>query len=141
MKLIKMIVLTVIGGLIYLLMEMLFRGHTHWTMLIDGGICGYLVGELDEIIPWKMSFVMQCILGGILITGVEFISGYIVNICLGWNVWDYSNRPFNLMGQICLEFTCLWIIVCAVWLPVYDYIKYALFNEEKPYYSILGGKR
>ncbi len=140
MKALRMIILTIIGGLIYIVVEIAFRGHTHWTMLIVGGICGYLVGELDDIIPWKMSFVIQCILGGIVITLVEFISGCIINIWLGWNVWDYSGLPFNLWGQICLGFTLLWMLACAVWIPIYDYINYSLFNEDKPHYSILGGK-
>lgn len=140
MKVFRMAILTIIGGLIYIMVEIAFRGHSHWTMLIDGGICGYLVGELDDIMPWKMSFVVQCILGGIVITIVEFISGCIINIWLGWNVWDYSGLPFNLWGQICLGFTLLWMLACAVWIPIYDYINYSLFNEDKPHYSILGGK-
>lgn len=138
MKIFRMAILTFIGGLIYITVEVMFRGYTHWTMLSVGGICGYLVGELDDLIPWKMSFIMQCILGGFVITAIEFISGCVINIWLGWDVWDYSSRPFNLLGQICIEFTFLWILACVVWIPVYDYINYSLFGGDKPYYSILG---
>ncbi|MCM1236871.1 MAG: putative ABC transporter permease [Ruminococcus flavefaciens] len=138
MKAFKMAVLTFIGGLLYIIFEILFRGYTHWTMFIVGGICGYLVEELDDILPWNMPFVIQCVLGGLTITMVEFISGCIINIWLEWNVWDYSKLPFNLLGQVCLSFTALWILVCAIWIPLCDYINYALFNEEKPHYTILG---
>lgn len=140
MKVFRMAVLTFIGGLLYIMFEMLCRGHTHWTMLVVGGICGFMVGELDDILPWKMSFIMQCILGGLVVTVVEFISGCIINLWLKWDVWDYSNIPFNLLGQICLSFTALWILVCAIWIPTYDFINYILFDEEKPHYSI-GGKK
>lgn len=141
MKIFRMAVLTFIGGLIYITVEVMFRGYTHWTMLVVGGICGCLVGELDDLIPWEMPFIAQCILGGLVVTAVEFVSGCIINIWLGWDVWDYSNLPFNLLGQVCIWFTFLWVLVCAVWIPVYDYINYSLFGGEKPRYSILGGKK
>ena len=35
----------------------------------------------------------------------------IVNIILQWNVWDYSNVPFNVMGQICLPFSIIWFFL------------------------------
>ncbi len=140
MKIFRMAVLTLIGGLIYIIVEIMFRGYTHWTMLVVGGICGCLVGELDDLIPWEMPFVAQCILGGLVITAVEFASGCIINIWLGWDVWDYSNLPLNLLGQVCAGFTFLWVLACAVWIPVYDYINYSLFGGDKPRYFILGGK-
>lgn len=141
MKMFRAVVLTIIGGLLYILSELSFRGHTHWTMIIVGGICGYCVGELDDILTWKMPFVLQCIFGGIVITLVEFISGCIINLWLDWKVWDYSQMPFNVLGQICLPFTVLWIIVCMIWIPIYDFINYVLFDEEKPHYSLIGGKK
>ena len=33
------ILVFVLGGSAYGLMEILFRGHTHWTMVITGGAC------------------------------------------------------------------------------------------------------
>lgn len=136
MKISKMVILTVIGGLLYMIIELLFRGHTHWTMFIVGGVCGYGVGELDEVLPWEMPFILQCILGGLLITAIEFIAGCIINLWLGWNVWDYSQLPFNVLGQVCLLFSLLWVAVCAVWIPTYDYINYCLFDEDKPHYLL-----
>ena len=35
----------------------------------------------------------------------------VVNLLLGWGVWDYTNRPFNLLGQICLLFSGLWTLL------------------------------
>ena len=75
MKGIRMIVLTIIGGLLYFMCELITRGHSHWTMLIVGGICGFLVGELDEVLSWEMPFFLQCILGAkgrpMIMTGIR----------------------------------------------------------------------
>ena len=44
-----------------------------------------------------------------MITAVEFETGLLVNLTLGWGVWDYSDMPLNLMGQICPAFTLAWL--------------------------------
>lgn len=81
-------------------------------MFILGGLCFVLLGLINEIIPWNMPLLLQGIMGSaIIVTPLEFITGYIVNIQLGWNIWDYSSMPFNFMGQICLSFSILWIFI------------------------------
>lgn len=132
----KTFILFCFGGIMYNTLERMARGHTHWTMFIVGGICFYLIGTINEVIPWSMAFWKQCVIGGCIVTAVEFISGCIINIWLGWNVWDYSNMPFNILGQICLPFSLLWCIVSAVAIVWDDYLRYRLFNEEKPVYKL-----
>ena len=50
-----------------------------------------------------------------IITAVELCSGVLLNTVLGLRVWDYSMRPFNFMGQICIGYTFLWF---ALSIPV-----------------------
>ena len=85
-----------IGGFVYVGIELLFRGRSHYTMFIVGGICFLLVGSLNEVIKKPMSLLTQGIIGAIMITAVEFLTGCIVNLHLHWNVWDYSNMPGNM---------------------------------------------
>ncbi|MBR0599072.1 putative ABC transporter permease [Sinanaerobacter chloroacetimidivorans] len=100
-----------IGAFGYGLMETFFRGGTHWTMLVTGGVCFvilYYINSKNENAPlWK-----KCLVGALIITTIEFAVGCIVNLWLGWNVWDYSRYPFNIFGQICLAFTFLWFLLC-----------------------------
>lgn len=117
----------------YLEIEMLFRGRTHWTMFIVGGICFYLVGLVNEVIPWEMPIWQQCFIGALIITFVELISGCIINLILEWNVWDYSEMPFNVLGQICLPFSLVWYAISALVIIMDDYMRYAM-GEEKPRY-------
>lgn len=135
--LMKLLTLFLSGGLIYILIEMLWRGHTHWTMFMVGGICFVLVGLINEWFTFEMPLVSQMVISMFVITVVEFIAGYIINIRLSWNVWDYSEMPFNLKGQICLPYMGLWFLLSALAIVLDDYLRYWLFGEEKPRYKIL----
>ena len=53
------------------------------------------------------------------------------------NVWNYSALPLNIMGQICLPFSLLWLLLSGVIIVVDDYIRYKFFNEKKPKYKFL----
>ena len=136
-QILKQIFLYIIGGLIYLLIEILFRGHTHWTMFIVGALCFTLIGLLNEYPNFRLSLIYQGILGSIIITTLEFISGIVINIILKWNVWDYSNQPLNLLGQICLPFSLAWIFLAIIAVFVDDILRYIIFKEEIPKYKIL----
>ena len=115
-SIIKFVVVFIAGGLIYGAMEIIFRGHTHWSMMVAGGICAiflYLIAVKSREPLW-----MKWIMGGAVITTVEFMAGIIVNIVLGWNVWSYAHNRANLFGQICLLFTLLWVLISVpgIWL-------------------------
>ena len=99
-------------------------------MFLLGGLCFLIVGAINNFLPWEMYFEVQSILGAIIITIFEFIVGVIVNIILKWNVWNYATVPFNIMGQICLPFSLIWIVLSAVIIIVDDYIRYKLFKEK-----------
>lgn len=95
-----------------------------------------LVGAINELFTWELPFVMQCVIGAAVITLVEFVAGLIVNVWLGWDVWDYSGAPFNIMGQICLPYSALWCLAAAIAIVLDDYIRYWFFSEEKPRYKL-----
>ncbi len=124
-----------VGGLIYVLMEIVYRGHSHWTMFIVGGVCFVLCGLLNEVFDWDTPIWIQMFICACIITGVEFLAGCIFNLWLKLDVWDYSNLPFNVLGQICVPFTLLWYIISPVAIILDDYLRYWFFGEEKPRYK------
>ena len=134
--LLKNTILCFIGGAIYYLIEIAWRGYSHWTMCLLGGFCFLCIGLINEFFTWEIKIWKQAIYGTALITVLEFFSGCIINIWLGWNVWDYSNVPFNVLGQICLPYIILWFPLTIVGIVLDDYLRYWLFNEEKPHYKI-----
>ena len=99
-----------LGGLLYILVELIWRGYSHWTMILLGGLCFVLIGLLDEI-QQKPPVLLQMLQGASIVTFLEFITGCVLNLWLGLGVWDYSNMPFNILGQICLPFTFIWFFI------------------------------
>ena len=135
MKKLRPLIQFVIGGLIYILIELVARGRTHWTMFIVGGVAFFLIGFINEKYK-KMPLAKQMLIGALVITALEFACGCIVNLWLGWGVWDYSNMPLNLLGQICMPFTILWFFLSAVGIILDDYIRHLLWNEAIPKYKL-----
>lgn len=134
-QLFKYVVLFLIGGATYFCIEMLWRGHSHWTMFIVGGICFIFCGGINEWFDWDIPLWIQMLLCAAGITTIEFISGIIINIIFKLNVWDYSNLPLNIMGQVCLWFSLLWFFLSALAIILDDWLRYWLFDEEKPHYN------
>jgi Predicted membrane protein len=99
-----------IGGLGYGSLEFICRGRTHWSMLLAGGACFcalYLISGLPLKRSWE-----KWLFGALAITSIEFVTGLIVNIWLGWGVWSYARYRLNLYGQVCPLFTLIWFVLC-----------------------------
>jgi len=136
----KHLILAIIGGLIYILLETLWRGHSHWTMFLLGGICFVAIGLINEVIPWEMLLWKQVLIGACIVTALEFLTGCVVNLWLGWNVWDYSNLQGNILGQVCPQYFLLWLPVSLVGIMLDDWLRYLLWGEERPKYNLIGGR-
>ena len=98
----KYLSLFTVMGSIYYLIEIIWRGYSHVSMFILAGVCGICIGLINEILSMDTPIWLQAIIGSCIVTTGEFISGCILNLWLGLGIWDYSNMPFNLLGQICL---------------------------------------
>lgn len=124
------------GGSFYITLEVLWRGYSHWTMGVLAGLVFISVGLLNEIWSWDTSIIIQILAGTIIATTGEFITGCIVNLWLGWDIWDYSDMWGNILGQICPAFIALWIPISLLSIVIDDMIRWKFFNEEKPKYKL-----
>ena len=106
-----------IGGVGYAVIELLWRGRTHWSMMIAGGICFITFSLIAERFRDK-PIIYKAVIASLCITTVELIFGIIFNIILKMNVWNYSSMPFNLFGQICPLYSVLWLGLSLIFLPV-----------------------
>jgi uncharacterized membrane protein len=103
-------------------------------MLPVGGLCGVVIGAINQREAYyKMPIVWQTLIGTAAVLIIEFVSGYILNIKLGMHIWDYSNIPLNIMGQVSPRYAALWffLIPFGIWLE--DSIRYELWEEGEPY--------
>ncbi len=96
------------GSCAYPTLEMIWRGRTHYSMALAGGVCLCLINKVccEKMRDSKLHF--RCFAGSAIITVVEFVTGLLFNDLLGQQVWDYSNMPMNVMGQVCLPYSLLW---------------------------------
>lgn len=135
-KIYKYLSLFITAGLIYILGEIIGRGFSHWTMFLVAGFVFIPIGLLNKRFSWKMLLWKQMLIGAVFITAIEFIVGLIINVWLGWAVWDYSDMPFNLLGQICLHFFIVWFFISFVIIILDDWLRYWWWNEERPRYRL-----
>lgn len=104
-------ILFLMGSCAYPTIEMLWRGHTHASMALAGGVCLLLIDKICCGIMKKESLLARCAAGSLIITTVEFAVGMVVNRMLHLNVWDYSALPLNVLGQISLPFSLIWCVL------------------------------
>lgn len=118
-----------IGAFMYSLIEIATRGYTHWTMCLTGGVCLAMLYEADYLLK-ELPLGIKCVAGGIIITFMEFSVGTVVNRYMHWNVWDYSDMPLNLNGQICFPYSICWFFLSFAGYAVCYAVRKRL-NQEK----------
>jgi len=117
------------GGAAYLSLELLYRGRSHGSMFLAGGMCFLLIGRLNHISP-RLPLPARAAVGALIVTMVEFAAGLLVN--REYAVWDYRNQPGNLMGQICPLFTALWMPLSLLAIFLYGAMEAGLETKISP---------
>ena len=50
----------------------------------------------------------------------EMIAGWLLDVCFHARWWDYSNKPLNFHGYICLEFSLIWGLAIVMVVKVFQ---------------------
>lgn len=114
------------GAVIYTGAELLWRGHSHWTMTLTGGACSLMIHLANRRMRDK-SIWLRALVGCGIITCSELAVGCVVNRALHWNVWDYSAQPLNIMGQICPLYCVMWYLLS---IPAFGISSWVESNRE-----------
>ena len=122
--------LFILGGFGYCFLELLWRGYTDFSMGVAGGISFCILALIQKHFK-PLKFIYRCILGGLSISTVELLFGVVFNLYLNRAVWDYSQMPFNIMGQVCLSFTVMWCFLSAPMLIIADLLREKLTNRRE----------
>lgn len=115
MKILKTCLLFYTGGTAYMMLEFLWRGHSHYSMFLLGGSCFLLLGQLRKL---RLPLPILVILGALGITALELLTGLWVN--RNYAVWDYRQLPYNFLGHICLNYSLLWMPVSLAGMALYE---------------------
>lgn len=105
------------GALGYGLVEILWRGRTHPSMLVTGGICLCAMKRICALGHGVIRNALKC---AAFITATEFLVGVLVNGVFQMKVWDYSKEKGNILGQICPRFSAAWFLLS---LPIALYFR------------------
>ena len=117
-----------LGGIIYYFIEIAFRGESHYSMILCGGIAFYTVSFLNRHLEDRLSILSRMILSALLITLIEFWFGVYFNLYLHEDVWDYSGHFIQYKGQVCLTFTVIWFFLSLPLFWVEKYIRSHIFR-------------
>ena len=79
-------------------------------MTLAGGVCLCILYGIRSALP-RGRMLARCVLSACAITAVELAVGCIVNLWLHMGVWNYSDEPFNFLGQICLLYSFYWFLI------------------------------
>ena len=128
------LVLGLLMGMVYFTLEGVWRGTANIIMLPIGGFSAVLIGLINQYPQYfKLKIWQQSLIGTFIALVVELISGLILNVGLGLNLWNYSDNWGNLYGQICIQYSLLWFLLMpfCIWLD--DTLRFMIYNEGEAY--------
>lgn len=133
-QIIKYVVLGLIYAILYMTIEVLYDGDTHYSMGILAFLVGLLIGGLNEVTSRNTSLLVQGFYGACIATAGEYLFGIIFN--KDYAIWSYLDQPFNFQGQICLLFFFIWFVLSLIVILLDDFLRFWIFNEERPKYKL-----
>lgn len=98
-----------VGVLFYPWIEILYRGYTHISMALAGGLA---MAFLYVLAFFPLSRASKMFLGALFVLILELNIGLICNMVLKLNVWDYGNLPLSFCGQISFIYAVFWFFLC-----------------------------
>lgn len=102
--------LFVLGGGGYLGIELAWRGTSHWTMFLAGGVCLCL---LQGLAVRPVCLPLAAGAGAVAVSGLEVCIGLACRELLHVAVWDYSAEWGNLAGLVCPRYCLYWFLLCG----------------------------
>ena len=133
----EIVFLMAAGGSIYYLIEIGFRGYSHWTMFVLGGLALAFCSFQGEVMRWSEPMWLQIVRAVLFLTSLEFATGIICNKWLKIGIWDYADQPFQLWGQICLPFVVMFSGLLFLAIVLGGMLLWGMYGEKKPEFHIL----
>lgn len=82
------------------------RGYIHGPICPIYGVGGLLVHLI--LSPFAGNYLAIFVVGSIFATSIEYTTAQIMIKAFGCVWWDYTNKPFNYKGILCLESSVVW---------------------------------
>lgn len=108
-----------------------------WTMFALAILLAIPLERCGAELPWETPLLWQACICAAAITATEFVAGVVLNVWMGLGVWNYSDLPGNVLGQICPQFSLLWVVLSIAGIVMLDWMRYVVEGGEKPHYTFL----
>lgn len=82
------------------------RGFLHGPICPIYGVCALTIISILQ--SFKTNIFILYIVATIVISVIEYFTGYFLEKTFKTKYWDYTEDPFNLHGRICLHFSLMW---------------------------------
>ncbi len=121
----KLALLCFVGSFVGVVVEML------WCLLKNGSVesrAGLVYGPFNLLYGFGAAVLSLSLyrfrnrgrwlsfLGGMIVgSAVEYACSWGQEMVFGSSSWDYSSKPFNLNGRICLLYSVFWGLLSVVW--------------------------
>ena len=76
------------------------------------GVGALLAAALLSPIAWSLPLLFLC--GAVLMSIVEYVTGWLLETLFHAKWWDYSDKKWNLHGRVCLHNSILFGLMCVV---------------------------
>lgn len=129
------------GLCIYTTIEVWFRGYSYRLMGIVGGLIMIIEDKINDRISWDIPLTVQMLLGGIIVTILELLSGEFALHIMGVRMWDYSGQWMAMCDNlICPLFSLIWVALSGISIILSDAINYYVLHDvQQPYYKRING--
>ena len=108
----EIVFLIAAGGSTYYLIEIWFRGFSHWTMFVLGGVALTFCSFQGEVMHWSEPMWIQIIRAVLFLTSLEFMTGIICNKWLKIGIWEEDDL---LLFAGISRSNCVVRSVCHLW--------------------------
>lgn len=90
---------------------------------LNGPICpvyGFGVGIVVSLLePFASNLIVLYLVSTVVVTVLEWVTGFLLEKIFHSRWWDYSNMPLNLNGYVCLLFSLVWGVACVFIVKVF----------------------
>ncbi len=107
------------------IIEVVYRSITQRQLINAGflygpfvplyGFCTGFIILLESLIhtwPLPIKFIAY----GIILTTIEYLTGFIFEKAFQLKLWDYSENKFNIHGRVCLLFSMVWAFMAIIFI-------------------------
>ncbi|TCS74251.1 putative membrane protein [Muricomes intestini] len=85
---------------------------------LNGPVCPiYGVGVTAVVAllePYKENLILLYVSSVVVVTLLEGVTGWAMDKIFHNKWWDYSDKPLNIGGYICLSFSLMWGVACVI---------------------------